>query len=148
MRYRPSAKKVVSFDWNEVEGLLVKLAKFGPGLTKEAAIELDRLADIIMGESIMEVPVDTGALRRSAFRTGADSYKTHIEVQMGYGGPNDQQNWRSKQMASEYAAIVHEDTETQHMTGKAKFLEDPMYRHGYKMVRILGDAIRMTWDNL
>lgn len=69
-------------------------------------------ASRIEAVSIREVPVDTGRLRATAFVTPPDTTIRAVSVQFGYG--------------TEYAVPVHERTEVQHRTGKAKFLSDPV----------------------
>ena len=69
-------------------------------------------ASRVMGVSIREVPVDTGRLRATGFVTPPDVTTRDVSVQLGYG--------------TEYAVPVHERTEVQHRTGKAKYLSDPL----------------------
>ena len=73
---------------------------------------LYRLGEQIMGESKLEVPVDTGALRAS----GNVQVITPQRVEIGYDTP--------------YALRQHETPPTiyHHTVGKWKFLEDPFRR--------------------
>ena len=78
----------------------------------------------IMDESVTEVPVETGALRDSAFvEEDADG------VTFGYGGNNVQTNPITGKSTSDYMIAVHERLDVNHPVGKAKFLEDPINQH-------------------
>lgn len=82
-------------------------------------------AKAIMEESQQEVPVDTGALRASAF-VDIDS---EGNATFGYGGSSVQTNPKTGQLTDDYMTAVHERLDIVHPQGKAKFLEDPVNRH-------------------
>jgi len=79
------------------------------------------VAEDIMRESVSQVPVVTGALANSAFIE-----QDKQGVRFGYGGNNVQVNPNTGRVTSEYMVVVHEDLTAHHITGKAKFLEDPI----------------------
>ena len=95
-------------------------------------------AEAIMEESMAEVPVETGALKASAF----------VEIDhegnatFGYGGGNIQTNPKSGILTEEYMLSVHERLDVIHPNGKAKFLEDPVRRHEQKMESTLAARLR------
>jgi hypothetical protein len=65
----------------------------------------------LLADSVKEVPVDTGRLRRTGY-VDAPTDARDPKVVVGYG--------------TDYALPVHERTEVHHPVGKAKFLIDPM----------------------
>jgi hypothetical protein len=80
----------------------------GRAMYEEFSIELT--------EAQQRTPVDTGALRRSAFITQPEQEADGaITMRMGFGGP-----------AAPYAVFVHEDLNALHPIGQAKFLESTL----------------------
>lgn len=84
----------------------------------------------IMSNSMEQVPKLTKTLLASAFyevsrRTDAASTWSY-EATLGYGGNGDPVNPNTGRPASSYMVAVHEDLDALHLTGKAKFLEDPV----------------------
>lgn len=74
-------------------------------------------------QSQLVVPVDTGALRNSAFTRIAYAYNT-VVVTVGY--------------TVAYAIYVHENPDAQHAPGKTyKYLELPYRLHYYEIVNIV-----------
>lgn len=98
---------------------------------------LKEIAEEIMNESQAEVPVDTSALKQSAFVEEQSK-----NILLGYGGPADTINPKTHQSASEYMYYVHEDLSAHHNTGKAKFLEDPLTRHTQVLENTLANKMR------
>lgn len=79
-------------------------------------------AEEIMLLSLAEVPRGSGALADSAFiEPDAEG-----NVDFGYGGPNVQINPNNGKSTEDYMVRVHEDLSIDHLSGKAKFLEDPI----------------------
>lgn len=68
----------------------------------------------IMADSVLEVPVDTGRLRQTAYVAPPRSFDSP-EVEAGYG--------------TDYAVFVHEDEDATHTVGKSQYLRDPLNRH-------------------
>jgi len=91
-------------------------------------------AQEIMKESLEEVPRETGALADSAFIE-----QEGTTVVFGYGGPNVQNNEKSKELTEEYMVAVHERLDVKHPVGKAKFLEDPVNNHSDSFFTKLSD---------
>lgn len=94
--------------WVGLDGLINELENWLkiPEYTKEA---LNDEANLILGESLQEVPVDKGNLRASGY---VDPDKEKEAVYIGY--------------SADYALPVHERLEVKHVNGKAKFLTDPL----------------------
>jgi hypothetical protein len=63
-------------------------------------------------------------------RSDVGGYSYQGEV--GYGGNGDPVNPRTGKRASSYMVDLHENMDTPHQNGKAKFLEDPVreYQEG------------------
>jgi len=85
----------------------------------------------IMSNSMEQVPKLTRTLLASAFyevsrRTDTASSTWSYEATLGYGGNGDPVNPNTGRPASSYMVAVHEDLDALHLTGKAKFLEDPV----------------------
>lgn len=100
-------------------------------IKKEASKICLAEAEAIMAESALEVPRDTGALADSAFISqGSDG-----NVTFGYGALNTQINPKTGKPTNEYMVTVHEDLNTYHPVGKAKFLEDPVNRRKEPLLR-------------
>lgn len=96
------------------------LAESGPAGAKVAAMALRGEAQEAFAVSQDEVPVDTGALKKSGRvrpETGVFSRGDEVYVELTYGGT-----------ATEYSIYVHENLQAHHPHGKAKYLEDPMTR--------------------
>jgi hypothetical protein len=104
----------------ELERIQKALAASGPAGAKVAAMALRNEAQEAFAVSQDEVPVDTGALKASGRvrpETGVFTRSGEVYVELTYGGT-----------ATEYAIPVHENLESFHPHGKAKYLEDPMTR--------------------
>lgn len=100
----------------------VAVSKLGSGSRKA----LQEACDIILGESMAQVPQDTSTLLLSGYWEIHGNYKTGWNATIGYGGNGDPVNPKTGRRASSYAVAVHEDLSAYHAVGKAKFLEDPM----------------------
>lgn len=75
-------------------------------------------------------PIDTGALRASAF-TEAES-GSNPSVIVGF--------------EEEYAIFVHENLEAHHPVGQAKFLEQPLKENSDKYVKYVRDKVQELID--
>ena len=97
------------------------LSNFTKNIMDATMDQLHIMATNIIHQSQIEVPKDTTALVNSAFIVEEDN-----SIIMGYGGPNTKINPKTGMLTEEYALLVHEDLNMQHLNGgKAKFLEDP-----------------------
>lgn len=76
-------------------------------------------------------PIDTGALRASAF-TEADRQGKNPSVIVGF--------------EEEYAIYVHENLEAHHDIGQAKFLEQPLKENSDKYVKYVRDKVQELID--
>ena len=79
----------------------------------------------LMSTSVPLVPVDTGSLRASAFTEQPVTSGDKISVRCGYGGTATKVNPTTGEATTDYAVKVHEDLNTPHKVGQAKFLEIP-----------------------
>jgi hypothetical protein len=104
----------------DLERIQRALAASGPEGVKVAAKALRNEAQEAFAHSQDEVPVDTGALKASGRvrpDSGVFSRGNDVYVEITYGGT-----------AVDYGVYVHENLESNHPHGKAKYLEDPMMR--------------------
>lgn len=85
----------------------------------------------IITESRERVPVDTGALKNSAFTTTPEREGNTTRVTVGYGGA-----------AAEYALIVHEDLEVRHTVGGPKYLESVINEHAPGFADRIGAQVK------
>lgn len=96
--------------------------------TKKATIAA---CEEILANSLGQVPRETNTLAASAYynvyrRLDTASTYWAYEAEIGYGGNGDPLNPVTGKPASSYMLAVHEDLGALHLTGKAKFLEDPV----------------------
>ncbi len=104
----------------DLERIQKALAASGPAGVKAAARALRNEAQEAFANSQDEVPVDTGALKGSGRirpEVGVFERGNEVYVELTYGGTG-----------KEYAIYVHENLESYHPHGKAKYLEDPLVR--------------------
>ena len=107
-----------------LHGISSAITNVGRG-TKKATTEAIKT---IYEESLAEVPRETNTLAESAdYEIYGKSPKFGGRVT--YGVTKNPINPETKQPASKYAVVVHEDLGAWHLTGKAKFLEDPILRY-------------------
>lgn len=100
----------------------VALSKLGNG-SRKALVEA---CNVILGESMAQVPQETSTLLMSAFWEVNGHYTTGWNAIIGYGGNGDPINPKTGKPASSYMMAVHENLSAHHPIGKAKFLEDPV----------------------
>jgi hypothetical protein len=111
----------VSMKWN---GAAAKRAVRAGG-----ADGLKAVSESIFAESQREVPVQTGALKRSG-KLIIDEEHLTAEISYGEGLPDAR------------AAIIHEKLEIHHPDGKAKYLENPTTAAAPRVGPIIAAAIR------
>jgi len=115
----------------------------------EGKLALTEVAQAIMQESKqLEVPVDTGSLMSTAHIYEPITEGNRVRVRMGYAGPKDMMNPKTKKMVSTYALTVHENPPDvqNHPHGKWKFLEDPVRRYTDKMLLCLRDRLSVVFS--
>lgn len=105
----------------DVRRELARLAEAYPNATGKALFA-EGLA--IQAASVLLVPVDTGRLRASANTSQPKNESDGPEVRVSYG--------------TDYALTVHERLNVHHVTGQAKYLEQPA------LAAMSGFAERMT----
>lgn len=119
-------------------------ANAGGRITSAMADGLAIVAQNIMEQSLIECPVDTGALKRSAKFELAETVTGNISIKMGYGYGSEI-NPKTRRPVSEYAVPVHEITEAYHAPPtKAKFLEDPLLEQASTIQPFLAAKIRAS----
>jgi hypothetical protein len=82
----------------------------------------------IYEDSLSMVPRDTNTLASSAYWEVRGNSKVGFVGSVGYGGQGNPTNPKHGRTASSYMVEVHEDLETPHKVGSAKFLEIPVMR--------------------
>lgn len=108
---------------NGVNAILRALDKSDAKVAAATARGLKKAGLVLQRESQKIVPIDTGALKNSAF-TRATGAGFDTEVIVGY--------------TQEYAIYVHEDLNARHAPGKeAKFLEGPARRLQTRLARVV-----------
>lgn len=110
----------VYFQFENADEIIQAIIASGEEGALAAARALRAEAQEVLAHSQMEVPVDTGALKNSGridpivgIKTTANS----MEVDVVYGST-----------AADYAVYVHENLESHHPHGNAKFVEGPLLR--------------------
>lgn len=112
------------------EQILNNLKAYQERLIKQANIFIKQEAELIMTDSKEQCPVDTGALRSSGYVDGDVTVTgSNVSIKLGYGGVATQVNSKTGEPTTSYALQVHENLESHHPVGKAKFLEDPFNAH-------------------
>lgn len=105
-------------EFDGLDALQRLLIQGGAEAAKAAEQGIYQEAQVAFGDSQVEVPVDTGALRASGQVHPPRTEGSWIIVEITYGGA-----------ASAYAEIVHEDLTAAHAAPtKAKYLETPVMR--------------------
>jgi hypothetical protein len=99
-------------------------------------------ANRIMEESRLEVPVDSGTLQSIADVVVVRYSPTSADVVIGYGVNGDVYNAKSKQWASKYARLIHEDLSLNHPNGHAKFFSVPVARGRVRIRRRIKALVR------
>jgi hypothetical protein len=118
-------------DLHDVDAVVAKLADLGPQAREQAAGALFEIAEEIIAQSQLLVPVDLGTLKNSKF-VEPPHHTTHdISVTMGYGG-----------QAKDYAIVQHERLDFHHTVGQAKYLETPFVEARRVVLTRLASKIR------
>lgn len=117
----------------KLEGFVELTKKLNKSISEISSVVEDALLDC--GNDLQQkaqdlTPVDTGALRASAF-TEAES-GSNPSVIVGY--------------TEEYAIFVHENLEAHHPVGQAKFLEQPLQENTDKYVGHVRDKVQDLID--
>jgi len=105
-------KVTCKIDWGKVSGIQKAVAA---ALYQEAQLVKTKAQDL--------TPVDTGALRSSAFVDEPKSDSAGVYVELGFGGTATKTNPKTGVLTSSYAIAVHENLHSHHPVGQAKFLE-------------------------
>ncbi len=121
----------VNLDWDGVDKFAKALGALGKVASTDMAGGLFEEAEMIMGQSKRDTPVDTGRLRSSGTVQPPKIRATSAEVALTYG--------------TDYAVYVHEIRGLNHPVGKAKFLEDAINRAARGIDRRLGLRVKRRW---
>jgi hypothetical protein len=113
----------VKVDSGDVRKRLAGLTKSYPRAT-QAAVYQEALE--LYNDSILQCPVDTGVLRRSAYVAPPKDAK-NPSAEVGYG--------------TDYALPVHERLEVSHPTGNAQFLRRPFNTRQQNFEQRMADRI-------
>ena len=126
----------VTFELRGTPNWIRNLRKAGKGVARSAAAGVYELGNVIMADSQLRVPVDTGDLKASGFVAVPNVSGGTITSEVGYGGTAD-----------DYALVQHEDTTLRHPNGgEAKYLETSINLFsGNRGLRIMGEAVRKAF---
>jgi hypothetical protein len=112
-----------------VKLILNALEKLKQESPKGATKGLKKAGTHLQKESQKVVPVDTGALRASAYTKIRWANTKRVDVVVGYTMP--------------YAIYVHEDLFARHKPGKiAKYLEKPARQLAKKLLKMVADEVK------
>lgn len=117
----------------KLEGFVELNNKFKKSISEITSVVEDALLDCgndLQQKAVDITPIDTGALRASAF-TEAES-GSNPSVIVGF--------------EEEYAIFVHENLEAHHPVGQAKFLEQPLKENADKYVGHVRDKVQELID--
>lgn len=91
---------------------------------------LSQEAEGIITQSKGIIPIDTGNLRASGHVQPPEVFGSRASVEFGFGGPSGSGNVSGDTNSEnvDYAVKVHEDLESFHRVGQAKYLEVPVNR--------------------
>jgi hypothetical protein len=127
------------------------LRTFGQNLNKVSRIALtaayytlDDLADLVLSESKDKTPVDTRALKSSAFME-SEMFPNKVVAHVGYGGKYNKLNPKTFKWTDSYAVDVHEIQSVGNVASKPgttwKFLEKAINEVNPIFVSLLGEGI-------
>lgn len=85
----------------------------------------------IKGQAIKKTPVDTGNLRANFYTKTHSSGFVNKKIITEVGNN------------TEYAAAVHENLESSHKTGEAKYLENAVTENASQILRIIANEARL-----
>jgi hypothetical protein len=127
----------ITADVSELSELKKVLARWFDEAPDELGAFLYKEAKKIMGESKKHyVPVDLGNLKNSGHVSPPENDGAGIVVIVGFGGP-----------AASYALEVHEDLQTHHEVGRAKYLEIPFLERVQDLPQRLAERAEETIDD-
>jgi hypothetical protein len=127
-----------------LDNVLAALAGLGPGIESIVGAAIQKEAEYELTLTQEQVPVRTSQLKYSGRVEPADE-GTVIASVIAYGGPAGS-GGPDQTVDVDYAVIVHEDLETPHRIGKAKYVEDPVREEmssGRAIARMSADIISM-----
>jgi hypothetical protein len=134
----------LTWDSQSKVNLLANLMQIGLNTREGAKRGLIETAKSIMTESVMQCPIDTGAMVTSEYIQEPIEGLGEVSITFGYGGPNDKLNTKTGKMVNEYVLEVHENLQQNHPKGgKAKFLEDPISAYQLSFLDTVAEAIRI-----
>lgn len=107
--------------------LMQRIHEFALNYPDTVARICDEKFGVIMAEAQQQTPVRTGRLKGSGLVEPAEVTDGMISISLGFH--------------TKYAIYVHENLETFHKIGKAKFLEDPLMAHLQTLPQELVDAV-------
>lgn len=110
------------------------------------ALNIEQLQ--IMHKSKREVPVDTGALRRSAYTEKPKKIGKSIIGVIGYSGKYAKINPKTGQSTEKYAIAVHETNKNYRNGRKWKYLSDPLEVRKPNLLRNMAKIMRRRINNL
>lgn len=106
-------RRSVEEAFNKLQKNYAKLASIIENEMVLAGIEE---AQDILREAQRRVPVDTGALRNSAFISAPQGTGSHVKINFGFSAP--------------YAKIQHDNEDYNHRQGEARYLEKAIRSKG------------------
>ena len=107
-----------------VKKVIRNLRRVHPGTGQKVARGIKRAGLFVQRESQKVVPVDTAALKNSAFTRNIGGEGFDVDVIVGY--------------TQGYAVYVHENLDAQHKEGKqAKYLEAPVRTNKKEILQII-----------
>jgi hypothetical protein len=127
-----------------LESVIAALESLGPGIEDAVGAAVQREAEYELTLTQEQVPVRTGQLKLSGRVEPADESMIVASV-LVYGGPAGS-GGPNQTVDVDYALVVHEDLETPHRVGKAKYVEDPVRQEmtsGRALSRMAADITAM-----
>lgn len=126
----------------KIEAMPEKLRQAMPGAFFQEAEE-------IMAESKQETPVDMGNLRASGHVQLPEIEGNRVSIIFGFGGVAGSGNLgETNEEAVGYAVPVHENLDSHHNVGNAKYLENPLNRRRPNMAENLAKNISERMDKI
>lgn len=132
----------MSIKFEGMDGFLDRIKSRPEKLRKVLPAVFFQEAEEIMTEAKQETPVDRGLLRASGFAALPVEENGKVSVTMGFGGVAGSGNLgETNEGDVGYAVYVHENLDSNHIVGNAKFLENPLNRHKVDMSERLAESI-------
>jgi hypothetical protein len=130
----------ISVEFTDLDRLVKALAASGKEGARVAAQALRHEAQEAFAKSQDLVPVDTGALKKSGRiipETGVSTSGNEVYVTLSYGST-----------AADYAVYVHENLESAHPHGTAKYLEIPLTQQTYGAGARIADKVEASMGGM